>query len=123
LFVPTVTETGWDGAPLAIATSVLAPFSILDGTEKFAVEAALGTIDLVLLPKVLAKKTWAPLSRGDQDPEKDSHDNRVREDGVPVHQSGFPRSTALKGTYRSLATRRRRRPTLRLVVNNGATAA
>src|ERR1700730_5509392 len=46
----------------------------------------------------------APHSRGDQDPEKDSHDNQVREDGMPVHQSGIPRLTVPKGIYKSLAT-------------------
>ena len=53
-----MTATGDEGMPLAIATSVLAPVSMPDGTLKFAVEACPRATEVVLKPDVLAKKTW-----------------------------------------------------------------
>jgi hypothetical protein len=47
---------------------------------------------------VINEDLIAPHSRGDQNPEKDSDDNQVGEDGVPVHQSG-PRITTFKTVF------------------------
>ena len=50
----TLTQTGCEAMPLAIATSELVPVSIPDGTMKLTVEALFGAIEPLLQPEVFA---------------------------------------------------------------------